>query len=53
MPLMFEPMRDVLEYWGVPDLDAPLPLARCAECGRIVCRCEPLEQDRDTDPDAA
>jgi hypothetical protein len=50
---MFEPTRAVLEYWGVPDLDAPLPLASCEECGGIVCRCEPVEQERDTDPGAA
>ena len=37
--MMSEPTRDVLEYWGVPDLDSPLPLAACSECGGIVCRC--------------
>jgi hypothetical protein len=36
---MFEPTRETLEYWGLPDLDAPLPLARCPGCGGIVCRC--------------
>jgi hypothetical protein len=36
---MFEPTRDVLTYWGVPDVDTPLPLAACEECGEIVCRC--------------
>jgi len=39
MPTMFEPTPDVLAHWGVPDVDTPLPLARCTESGRIVCHC--------------
>ncbi len=41
---MFEPMRDVLAYWGVPDVDTPLPLATCAECGGVVCHCVSVEE---------
>ena len=48
-----EPPRDTLIYWGVPDLDSPLPLVTCAECGRIVCHCESVERDGGADPDAA
>jgi hypothetical protein len=36
---MFEPIADVLEYWGVPDVDTSLPLVACAKCGGIICRC--------------
>ena len=41
---MFEPITDVLEYWGVPDVDTPLPLAACAECGGVVCCCISVEE---------
>jgi hypothetical protein len=40
---MFEPDDDILAYWNVPDLDSPLPLAACSECGGIVCRCVAVE----------
>jgi hypothetical protein len=36
---MFEPIPDILAYWGVPDGDTPFPLAACSECGGVVCRC--------------
>jgi hypothetical protein len=53
MPTMFEPMSDVLAYWGVPDVDAPLALVPCESCGEIVCRCESATHDVNPDHDAA
>jgi hypothetical protein len=41
---MFEPNRDILAYWGVPDIDTPLPLVACPECGGVVCRCNTVDE---------
>jgi len=41
---MFEPTRDVLAYWGVPDVDTPLPLATCTGCGGVVYHCVSVEE---------
>jgi hypothetical protein len=43
---MFEPIPDILAYWGVPDVATPLPLAACPECGGGVCRCITLEEEQ-------
>jgi hypothetical protein len=43
---MFGPIPDILVYWGVPDVGAPLPLAACAECGGVVCRCITVDEER-------
>jgi hypothetical protein len=36
---MDDATRDTLDYWNVPDADAPIPLARWACCDAYVCHC--------------